>query len=83
VRTTLTLDEDVAADLRRIQRLTGHSWKQAVNDALRAGLASLEAAPGERRPVARTPSVHLGRPRIGDISDVHGVLSVVEEDDRR
>jgi len=38
VRTTLTLDEDVAAKLRAEARRTGRPFKQVVNDALRASL---------------------------------------------
>jgi hypothetical protein len=38
VRTTLTLDDDVAARLKTEVRRTGKAFKQAVNDALRAGL---------------------------------------------
>ena len=38
MRTTLTLDPDVAEGLRREVRRTGKSFKVAVNDALRAGL---------------------------------------------
>jgi hypothetical protein len=38
VRTTLTLDTDVAEGLRQEVRRTGKSFKAAVNDALRAGL---------------------------------------------
>ena len=39
MRTTITLDDDVAAQLRRLARETGRPFKQVVNDALRAGLA--------------------------------------------
>lgn len=38
MRTTLTLDPDVAERLRQETRRTGKPFKQAVNDALRAGL---------------------------------------------
>ncbi len=38
MRTTLTLDDDVAARLKTEVRRTGKAFKQAVNDALRAGL---------------------------------------------
>ena len=38
VRTTLTLDEDVAAKLRAESRRSGQSFKQVVNDFLRLGL---------------------------------------------
>jgi Ribbon-helix-helix protein, copG family len=39
VRTTLTLDEDVAAKLKALMRQTGRSFKETVNEALRSGLA--------------------------------------------
>ncbi len=38
LRTTLTLDEDVAAKLKAEVRRTGHSLKQVVNEVLRRGM---------------------------------------------
>jgi hypothetical protein len=38
VRTTLTLDEDVAAKLKEEMRQRGNSFKEVVNDVLRRGL---------------------------------------------
>ncbi len=38
VRTTLTLDDDVAAKLRAEARRSGKPFKQLVNDCLRRGL---------------------------------------------
>jgi hypothetical protein len=38
VRTTLTLDDDVAAKLRAEARKSGESFKQIVNRVLRTGL---------------------------------------------
>lgn len=38
VRTTLTLDDDVAEHLKAKRRDTGQSFKQVVNDVLRSGL---------------------------------------------
>ncbi len=39
MRTTLTLDEDVAARLRAEARRSGRSFKDTVNEALRLGLS--------------------------------------------
>ena len=39
MRTTLTLDEDVAAKLKAQMRQTGRSFKDTVNETLRSGLA--------------------------------------------
>ena len=38
MRTTLTLDEDVAAKLREVSRRSGKSFKQTVNELLRLAL---------------------------------------------
>lgn len=40
MRTTLTLDDDVAAMLRQVAKERGISFKEAVNTALRAGLTA-------------------------------------------
>ena len=40
MRTTLTLDDDVAAKLKAEARRAGRSFREIVNDALRRGLAS-------------------------------------------
>jgi len=44
MRTTVTLDDDVAAQLEREMRRTGKSFKRALNDSLRAGLALRKSA---------------------------------------
>jgi hypothetical protein len=38
VRTTLTLDKDVAAKLKAEARRSGRTFKEVVNEALRTGL---------------------------------------------
>lgn len=40
MRTTLTLDDDVAAKLKSETRRTGKAFRDVVNDTLRRGLAS-------------------------------------------
>ncbi len=39
MRTTLTLDEDVATKLRAESQRSGHSFRDVVNETLRRGLA--------------------------------------------
>jgi hypothetical protein len=55
VRTTVTLDPDVEALLKRLMRERGLSFKQAVNHAIRSGLVD-SAEDGE----ARTPTFRMG-----------------------
>jgi len=38
MRTTLTLEDDVAAELKEEMRRTGRTFKETVNSALREGL---------------------------------------------
>jgi hypothetical protein len=59
MRTTLTLEPDVAALVRRAMRERGLSFKQAVNEAIRAGLA-----PAEGGEPFRTPTRDMGAPMV-------------------
>ena len=71
MRTTLTLDDDLARELKRIARHTDRSFKVVVNSILRQGLSSgakpeLSLPPFRVEPVAsafRTgvDTAHLGR----------------------
>ena len=45
MKTTLTLDDDVAAALERVRRTRNASLKDVVNDALRRGLNDLSTRP--------------------------------------
>jgi hypothetical protein len=83
MRTTLSVDDDLAIQLQRIQAQTGRTWKQVVNDVLRAGLRAHQHDQQRPREVQRTQGVRLGKPRLGDISNVHEVLSLAEGDARR
>lgn len=81
-RTTLTLDDDVAARLERIVRKRRQPFKTTVNEALRAGLDALEAPPPRRRPF-RTKSANLGPSLVGSLDNIEEVLSRVEGEDHK
>jgi hypothetical protein len=77
MRTTLTLDHDVAAQLERLRARGDRPFKQLVNEALRAGLARME----ENREAPRGPytrAVSLGEPRLPDVDDVSEALAIAE-----
>lgn len=77
VRTTLSLDPDVAAQLTQLRTRHDRSFKQLINDALRAGLAQLERErPARGGPYTR--SVSLGKARFPDVDDIGEVLALVE-----
>ena len=71
VRTTLTLDPDVAARLKDEARRKGITFKEAVNSSLRRSLADGEpvAAPYrvKPRPMRAKPGLDLDRAR--DLAD--------------
>jgi hypothetical protein len=77
MRTTLTLDDDVAAALERVRRQRDASLKELVNEALRRGLKDMSSRPKRREPV-RTRSVALGRLRIVGIDNIAEALTVAE-----
>lgn len=64
MRTTLTLDDDVAARLERLQRERGISFKEAVNATLRLGLDGTSSPRSYRLPTYRMgvrPGIDLDR----------------------
>jgi len=77
MRTTLTLDEDVAAMLNQLRKARGDSMKDLVNEALRAGLKQVAVSP-KRRQQFRTTSVDLGPCQLGNVDNVADILAVVE-----
>lgn len=77
MRTTLTLDKDVAVQLERIQRQRRVAFKQIVNEALREGLRQMMLTPRPRTRF-RTRTVSLGRCLVGSLDDVAEVLAVSE-----
>lgn len=58
MRTTVTLDPDTAALVQQRMKERGVSFKVALNDAIREGLAAAPRAP------FRTPSRHMGLPTV-------------------
>jgi len=76
MRTTLTLDDDVARRLERLRRARSMSLKESVNDLLRAGLDAGESPPKHARVVL--PRIDLGGSRIGGVDDVAAALAAAE-----
>jgi hypothetical protein len=78
MRTTLTIDDDVAAALERLRKQRDVSLKQIVNEALRKGICELNQ---RRKRGARyqTRVVNLGQARLS-VDNISEVLSIAEED---
>lgn len=60
MRTTITLDPDVAARLAELQRERGVSFKDAVNETLRRGLGAAGAGEGAYRMPTRVLGIKPG-----------------------
>jgi hypothetical protein len=82
MRTTMTLEKDVAARLEQVARKRRQSFKALVNEALRAGLSILETPAAPPSPF-RTTGFDLGPSLVGSLDDVEGVLARVEGDSHR
>jgi hypothetical protein len=74
VRTTVTLDADTAALIEQRMRERGISFKQALNDAIRAGAAPVSAEP------FRTETADLGTPSV-NLDRALQVAAELEDDD--
>ena len=81
MRTTLTLDDDVAALLKKAASREKASFKDVVNQALRRGLAPL--ASGHRPAPFRTTGFDLGPSLVGSLDNVEEVLARVEGEHHR
>ncbi|MEW6751176.1 MAG: hypothetical protein AB1505_09385 [Candidatus Latescibacterota bacterium] len=77
MRTTLTLDDDVAAQLTRLRESRSVPLRSLINNALREGLRLL-AEPERPRPQHSTKEVALGRCLLGSVDDIGEALSIAE-----
>jgi hypothetical protein len=77
MRTTLTLDDDVAAKLKAESRRAGRPFREIVNETLRRGRASRRAT--AKRETFRITARDLGDLKPGlALDDVAGLLEQVE-----
>jgi hypothetical protein len=77
MRTTITLEKDLAARIERLKKT--RPFKQLVNDALRAGLDAMERASATTMTVYSITPVE-GMPRRTDLDNVAEVVAEIEGD---
>lgn len=77
MRTTLTIDDDVAVQIERLRRKRDASLKNLVNEALRRGLRDMSAPTKKRKPF-RTQTFHAGKPLLDNVDNIAEVLAILE-----
>ncbi len=80
MRTTLTIDDDVAARLEQLRRAGNASFKEIVNETLRLGLKEMNKPRQAKQPF-QTKSVSLGRCLVGNVDDISDILALADGDD--
>ncbi|MEX2034558.1 MAG: CopG family transcriptional regulator [Xanthobacteraceae bacterium] len=81
MRTTLTIDDDVAIQLERLRRERDASLKDIVNDALRRGVRELEAKPKTRKPFRM--KTFDGGEQLIPIDNVAEAIALIEGEDHK
>jgi len=76
MRTTLNLDDDVAAQLQERAARERRSLSRVANDLVRAGLRG--EGTGHRIDPYRPPILDTGRPLI-DVTDIAATLELLDE----
>ena len=77
MRTTLTLDDDVAAKLRAESRRAGRPFREVVNETLRRGLTSQRGT--TRREAFKVTARDLGEMKPGiSLDNIAEVIEQVE-----
>jgi hypothetical protein len=80
MRTTVTLDDDVARALERIQAEEHTTFRQALNDAIREGLAARAHRAREgTAPIRTTRARNLG-PRLTNFDNASELTALLEGD---
>ncbi len=82
MRTTLTLEDDVAVRLERERRKRRVPFKQLVNEILRSGLDAL-GAPSPKKVPFRTKGFSLGPSLVGSLDNIEEVLSRAEGEEHK
>ena len=80
MRTTITLDEDVASKLKAEARTTGESFKTTVNRVLRLGLNARHNAPMKPFKVRARP---MGQRAGFDFDNIEELLDQLDGPSRR
>ena len=82
MRTTLTIDDDLAALLERVRKSGKKNFKTIVNEALRQGLGEMTKPSPRGKPYQKRKS-HLGRCLVADLDGISVTLAAAKGEDFR
>ena len=77
MRTTVTIDPDVEALLKKAMRERGAPFKQVLNDAVREGLRGARAKAPARY---AQPTFHMGKPLV-DLTKANALADALGDDE--
>jgi hypothetical protein len=80
-RTTLTLDQDNVARIERLRKQRDASFRDIINETIRAGLNAMERPSAKREPF-RTRVFKSGQPLM-PVDNIGEVLAYLDEEDRK
>ena len=80
IRTTITLDEDVLSRVKEVGKATGTSFKDALNNLLRAALIQSNGPP--RRDLD-LPATDMGHHPNLNYDDIEGLIEYAEGSSHR
>jgi hypothetical protein len=81
MRTTLSLDPDVAALIEREVDTTQKTMKSVINDKLRRGFAVRADDDGSRGLELPQP-LNLGQPKVQNFDNIAEILELIQDDSR-
>ena len=82
MRTTLTLEDDVAARVAMAMERNKSTLKELVNSALRVGLDAMEKPAPQPKPFKVIPYQN-GQILLPSLDDISEVLSIIEGEDHK
>ena len=81
IRTTVTLEEDVLERVKRESRSRGASFRETLNELLRAALLDIETRP--RRRTLRIKPTHMGYRAGLNYDNIESLLEYAEGEQHR
>jgi len=77
MRTTLTIDDDLAIQIERLRRDRDANLKDVVNEALRRGLREMTMRKKQRKPFRMEPLEGVV-PRMSNMDNIAEVIAIGE-----